>query len=240
MFNGRMKALTFSFDDGVTQDNKMIEILDKYGLKCTFNLNSELLGLNGSLERNGKNISHIKNSAQNVKSIYKNHEVAAHTLTHSILTKLSDEEIVKQVEQDRKNLEILCGKPVVGMAYPGGDAPDCNEHVARIIKENTKIKYARTIGITYNFDLPTNLFAFSSTVYCYRDWDRMLELAKDFIELKSNTPKLFFIRGHAYEFDINNTWEPFEQFCAMISGKNDIFYGTNAEVLFNMAQRAVI
>ena len=32
LFNGKMKALTFSFDDGVKQDRRLIEILDKYGL----------------------------------------------------------------------------------------------------------------------------------------------------------------------------------------------------------------
>ena len=44
MFNGKMKAVTFSYDDGVAQDRRLVEILNKYGLKSTFNLNSELLG----------------------------------------------------------------------------------------------------------------------------------------------------------------------------------------------------
>ena len=53
-FNGKLKAVTFSFDDGVSQDKKLIEILDKYGLKSTFNLNSAFLGVEGNLERNGR------------------------------------------------------------------------------------------------------------------------------------------------------------------------------------------
>ena len=40
MWNNKKKAITFSFDDGVEQDIKFIEICDKYGLKATFNLNS--------------------------------------------------------------------------------------------------------------------------------------------------------------------------------------------------------
>lgn len=40
MWNGKKKAVTFSFDDGVTQDIRLIEIFNKYGLKGTFNLNS--------------------------------------------------------------------------------------------------------------------------------------------------------------------------------------------------------
>ena len=38
MFNGKMKALTFSYDDGVLQDERLIEIFNKYGLKGTFNI----------------------------------------------------------------------------------------------------------------------------------------------------------------------------------------------------------
>ena len=37
-WQGKNKAITFSFDDGVLQDIRAIEILDRYGLKATFNL----------------------------------------------------------------------------------------------------------------------------------------------------------------------------------------------------------
>lgn len=60
MFNGKKKALTFSYDDGVTQDVRLIEMFNKYNLKATFNLNSELLGRGGMLVRNGVQISHKK------------------------------------------------------------------------------------------------------------------------------------------------------------------------------------
>ena len=56
------KAVTFSYDDGVTQDKRLIELFDKYNLKATFNLNSELLGLHGELIREGVKVSHIKNN----------------------------------------------------------------------------------------------------------------------------------------------------------------------------------
>ena len=44
MFNGKMKALTFSYDDGVTQDVRLAELFHKYGMKATFNINSNRLG----------------------------------------------------------------------------------------------------------------------------------------------------------------------------------------------------
>ena len=38
MFNGKMKAVTFSYDDGVPEDKQLLEIFNKYGMKGTFNL----------------------------------------------------------------------------------------------------------------------------------------------------------------------------------------------------------
>ena len=64
----KKKAITFSYDDGVTQDIRLIELLNKYGLKCTFNLNSELLSKKGILNRAGQRISHYKVHAEDVRT----------------------------------------------------------------------------------------------------------------------------------------------------------------------------
>ena len=56
----RPKAFTLSYDDGVVQDIRFMEILNRNGLKCTFNLNSELLGTKGILPRENQRISHYK------------------------------------------------------------------------------------------------------------------------------------------------------------------------------------
>ena len=61
--------------------------------------------------------------------------------------------------------------------------------------------------------------------------DKLFELGREFIDLKPDSPKIFYIWGHAYEFDANRNWSQFEEFCKMISGREDIFYGTNTEVL---------
>jgi len=38
---GKAKAVTFSYDDGVIEDKKLVEIFDRYGMKATFNFNCE-------------------------------------------------------------------------------------------------------------------------------------------------------------------------------------------------------
>ena len=133
---GYKKILTFSFDDGITQDERFINILNKYGLKCTFNLNSELLGKEGYLTIQGKKINHTKIAPELIKDIYKGHEVASHTLTHPNLTTLSPEEVVRQVENDRSKLSELVGYEVQGFAYPCGGI-NSNRAVADLIKNKT-------------------------------------------------------------------------------------------------------
>ena len=227
MWNGKKKAITFSYDDAVTQDIRLIEILDKYGIKATFNLNSELLGMDGKLIREGKEINHTKIPASELAKIYKNHEVAAHTLTHPHLPPLPDDEVIRQVERDRLNLSDIVGYEVVGMAYPGGGMNN-NDRVARLIKSHTGIKYARTISLGYSFLPQEDLYRYKPTAF-HLDFKNNYSLARDFFEREEEG--VFYIWGHSYEFDINNTWGEFEDFCKYVSGRDDIFYGTNKEIL---------
>ena len=44
MFHGKMKAVTFSYDDGARSDLRLAEIFDKYGVKGTFNLCGGMIG----------------------------------------------------------------------------------------------------------------------------------------------------------------------------------------------------
>ena len=226
----KKKAITFSYDDGVTQDIRLIELLNKYGLKCTFNLNSELLSKKGMLSRAGQRISHYKVHTEDVKTIYDGHEVAVHTLTHPNLTQCDDAEVIRQVESDRLNLSELVGYEVVGMAYPCGGINN-DDRVADIIKKNTGVKYSRTITTNDSFDLQENLFRFNPTVY-HLDFEEMMQLGESFIELKPETPKIFYVWGHSYEMDYGaDYWVKLEEFFKLISNKDDIFYGTNKEVL---------
>jgi len=231
MFQGKMKAVTFSYDDGVTQDIRLAELFHKYGLKATFNLNYNKLGKEGSLVREGWSVNHTKNAPADVPHIYAGHEIAGHTLDHPRLPGIEDDaEVIRQVEEDRLRLSDLAGYEVVGFAYPCGGVNN-DDRVAELIRKNTGVKYCRTITSNFSFDLQDNLYRFNPTVYHHAEMDRMFELGEKFLSLKADTPQIFYVWGHAYEFDIHDTWGRFEEFLQMISGKDDIFYGTNKEVL---------
>lgn len=224
------KILTFSYDDGVTQDVRLIELLNKYGMKGTFNLNSGFLGLDGSLVREGVRVNHIKVRPQDVRHVYAGHEVAGHTLTHPFLPTTEEKEIIRQVEVDRLRLSEICGYEVVGFAYPGGGV-NHDKRVADIIRKNTGVRYCRHTDSSHSFDLQSDLFEFAPTVYHHQEWDKLFELGEKFLALKTDKPQIFYVWGHAYELDIHNTWRKFEEFLQMMATGKDITYATNREAL---------
>lgn len=231
MFHGKKKAITFSFDDGTEQDIRLIKILNKYGLKATFNINSGLLGYRRNIVREGVTVAHNRLPKEELRSVYDGHEVASHTLNHCRLPDIQpDCEVIRLVECDRVNLEEIMQYEVVGMAYSCGGT-NYDQRTAELIRGFTGIKYARTVSSNHSFDLQTDLFQFHPTVHFYSDWAMMQTLMERFLNLGTECLQIMYIWGHSFEFDIHNTWNRFEEFCKYISGQPDIFYGTNREVL---------
>ena len=58
-----------------------------------------------------------------------------------------------------------------------------------------------------------------------------MKSAEKFLKLDATEPSVLYIWGHAYELDAYQAWAWFEELCKLLSGKNDVFYGTNREVL---------
>ena len=161
--------------------------------------------------------------------VYNGHEIAAHTVSHPTLPQIEDDEkIIYEVEYDRKTLSQVMGYEVIGMAYPNGPI-NCDDRVEALIRNHTGIKYGRTATSTYSFDLQSNLLRFNPTVEA-TDYDNLFKLCDEFVNLKTDEPKLFYVWGHSYSFDVDNSWDRFEEFCKRICAKDDIFYGTNREV----------
>ena len=217
--NKYKKAITFSYDDGVEQDLHLLDILNKYGLKATFNLNTALNQDTPSWQYKGLEVKRL-NLEEHIEA-YKGHELAVHTLTHPNICELDEIQFREELLQDRENIEKLFGQKVAGMAYPYGAYSD--EVVDKLDKYG--FKYARTVEPSYSFETQSDLLRFN------HDDNGLFDLAEKFLAMEADTPQIFYVWGHAYEFEGNKNWDRFEDFCRLVSGRADIFYGTNAEVL---------
>lgn len=220
---GRKKTLTMSYDDGVLQDKRLIEIFDRYGIKGTFNLNSGFFGQQDEGKVNGITVDHSHIPASEIQEVYKNHEVAIHTLKHPNLEKSPKEVIIYEVIEDKKNIEELVGYPVRGMAYPFGTY---NENVIKILKD-LDIEYSRTVKAHYSFDLPVNFLEWHAT--CHHGDKELFNLADKF--LFSEDLSLFYVWGHSYEFDVDNSWDTIEEFCKKVGNNLDVWYATNIQIV---------
>ncbi len=221
------KYLTLSFDDGTIQDIRFVDILNRYGLKCTFNLNSGFWGQKHRIIHDGIDCDHTEIEENQVHDLYLSHEIAVHTVTHPDLLQLNAEQIIREVDDDRKALESLCRYPIVGMAYPGGFCD--SEFVIKTIACNTPIRYARTCRNHYAFHFPARPMAWHPT--CWIEDPRLMELADAFIRAEPEEDMLFYIWGHSFEFEKYQSWQRLIDFCCFIANRPDIIYATNRACL---------
>ena len=77
---GKTLAFTCSYDDGKIMDHRFVEILNRYGIKATFHLNSDYFDVS-----EGHQYPYIKKSE--VKSLYQGHEIACHSCSHITMTR---------------------------------------------------------------------------------------------------------------------------------------------------------
>ncbi len=219
----KSKALTLSYDDGVKFDRRLMEILNEYGLKCTFNINSELFA-----EKEGE----WRLTEKAAYELYANsgHEVAVHGARHLSLTEVSDTAALREVLTDREKLEKLFGRIITGMAYANGK---CSEHIADLLAK-CGIKYARTTVSTERFDIPQNWLLMPAT--CHHSNPRLNELTDKFLSDEkgpyfwSNPSRLFYLWGHSYEFNNADNWNVIEDFAKKTGKRDDVYYATNGEI----------
>lgn len=224
---GKVKALTFSYDDGRIPDRRLVEMMNRYGVKGTFNLNTERLGTTETIVIDGKEVDDSVIMAKEIPTLYKGHEVATHTAKHIAVTGCGSAALYEILE-DRKVLEELVPYMVQGHAYPFG----IYDKDSFAMLKAAGIRYARTVVSTGSFDLPENFWEWHPT--CHHEDTRLMEFARRFCEqnLPYTQTQLFYVWGHSFEFDRNNNWEIMENLLSYISGYADsIWMATNGEIV---------
>ncbi len=226
---GKAKALTLSYDDGCKADIRLADTLDKYGIKCTFNLNSSRL-----LAGNDLTVEDAKNLMAN------GHEVAVHGKNHMACGIISPAEGIKDVLTCREELERALGKIIRGMAYPDTGIT----HFANGTNYETVKRYLTDLGIVYSrtlggdndsFTLPSDWHAWMPTAHHSNPEimsyiDKFLSLDNENCYSATRHPRLFYMWGHAFEFDSNGNWNLLDEICQKLGNRDDIWYATNIEI----------
>lgn len=222
-----MKIVSLSFDDGTIYDAGFIELLNKYNLKATLNLNSGLKDFVWYYE--DKPIKRF--DLKKVRDLYDGHEVASHSLTHPYFSSLSEDEITKEVKEDISNLTEIFGREIAGFAFPFHDQTEEN---IQTVKDSVKLKYIRYSFFAEDY-LPQDRYHIPINAL-YGDADIYEKLE----EFKKNTLEnsLFVIAGHSYEFEVKNDWEKIEKLLSYLKNDDELTVLTlcdATEILFPSA-----
>ena len=227
---GKAKAVTFSYDDGVPQDKRLVKIFDRYNMKATFNLNCE------NNER-----PHFTKEEIHEYYLSRGHEVAIHGANHRPNGNLRSIEGIREVLDCRLELEVKCERIIRGMAYPDSGITFMGnfgsyEQIKNYLIE-LDIAYARTLcGDNDHFMLPDDFHAWMPSAH--HGNPKIMEYIDTFLNIDTSmqarhelrAPRLFYIWGHSFEFDRNNNWDRIEEICNRLANKPDVWYATNIEI----------
>ena len=243
------KYFTLSFDDGLEQDKRVLELMKKYGLKGTFNLNSGMFGLQGEVKGIGtfsfqdceagvrhhwpfSYVPHNRIPENEIRDVYAEMEIATHGYRHEPLGKVKEDLMYNSINRDKENLEHLTEKKILGHAYASGSTSPA---VERHLKAKGYL-YARAVFPSGSFEFPENPLNFrpSSSVIM----GNTMKLVKDFLAAKAeDRDLLLYLWGHSYEMDYGKgaaSWDGLERLFATVAGHEDIIYCTNSEAFLRI------
>ncbi len=218
---GKKRIVTFSYDDGHTNDARLVGLFNKYGVKGTFHLNDKR--------------ADFDRRKDTLRELYRGHEISCHTSTHGFLNNMPASSIINEVFENRRALEEIALYPVVGMSYPSGDYSKEVENALSACG----IVYSRTTVNTEKFEFPKNFLEWHPTCH-HKNAVPLCEKFMAALDSPWERP-LLYIWGHAHELRCEEDWEHMEKILSLVSGSGKIWYATNIEIYrYRQAQRALV
>lgn len=193
------KIFLLSFDDGTVYDARFVELLNKYQIPCTFNLNS---GLEDFVWYYDDRYPIRRQRLAGTVEQYRGHEIASHSLHHHWLNTLTPPELSREIEEDCVALKEIFGVTDLGFAVP---FTACGERESRIIRKF--VRYIRLSERSESFALPADPYHIPIHGL-YNDPD----IREKILQFSENTlpVSLFVLAGHSYEFEVLNHWQYME------------------------------
>lgn len=219
--DAKERAVTFSYDDGRIEDERLVSLFNKYGIKGTFHL------CNPGFDENFRHMIGYPEfvSPDDYKALYSGHEISCHSVSHPFLYYAPNEYILKEISDNRKYLENICGYPVRGMSYPFSSF---DQRVIDVCK-SAGMEYARTASETMSFGVPSDFMRWNGT--CHHSSVTSELVDRFFSEQRYDYMRLFYIWGHSYEICDEEKWAKMEEICKSLAGRDDVWYATNIEIV---------
>lgn len=220
---GKAKAFNISYDDGVIQDIRFVELLNRYGLKGTFNLNYGLMRSGFTWEHEcGMTVRRIPE--EQVAAVYEGHEIASHSFTHPYFDNAAETDILRELGSDKFFLEKLFDREVAGYATP---FYYCSDLMADCVR-HCGFLYARISEETNDYSIPTDFYRWKGSKF---HWDADLEaFVQGFLETDQELA-LCQLVGHSYDLDVMDLWETMERICRWVSDNSDVWPATHIELV---------
>ncbi len=239
---GRDRAFTASYDDNLTFDRPMLEIMERYGIKCTLNINDAFLTDDQAHRLPPEDTRALVDAG--------GHEIAQHCDHHIAPGLTSPCTVMREVLEGRQGLERRFDRIVRGMAYPDSGIREIGRGIRyetiRRILQDAGVVYARSLGGDNDrFQLPTDWYNWIPTAH--HDHPQILEWIDAFLSAdlaqkpsKGQAPLLFYMWGHSYEFNTHQNWAHLEEICRRVGGHDAVWYATNIEIYDYLAAYAAL
>lgn len=199
------KIFLISFDDGTVWDRRFTELLNKYGMKGTFNLNS---GLEEFVWQYEDRFPVRRQILRETLEQYRGHEIASHTLHHPWLNSLTPPQLCREVGEDCAALKELFGLEEIGFGVP---FTACGEREIKIIRRF--VRYIRLSAFSDSFAPPSD--PYHIPIHALFNQPDIRDRIEAFAH--SDLPvALFVMAGHSYELEALDQWEYMEELLRFI------------------------
>lgn len=197
-------TLETSWDDGCVLDQRLSEMLTKHDVQATFYIPA-------MWESYATQKGWLAMSKHQLLDLSQKFEIGSHGVTHALLTKIPYGVASWEIEQSKKMLEDLLGKPVTKFCYPRGYATDQLRDVVR-----QHYSYARST-LVGSLDMQEDSTWQHTTVHagCQRaeyasmDWYTYAKKMLD--RVRKRKFSLYHVWGHSHEIDRNGAWDALDR-----------------------------
>lgn len=220
---GKKRVVNFSYDDGVLQDIPLVDMMNRYNLKGTFNLNSALMQEAFTwIHPCGMPVTRL--SPQQAAGLYTGHEVASHTQRHPYMDNFSREQILRELSEDRQALKQLFADPICGYATPfhfySSTLADCVRACG--------FSYGRVSQMDASYTPWRERYSWKPGIF--HEDPGLQEYIDGF--LRSQQSLAFCqVVGHSYDLEASNHWARMEEIFYRISCQEDVWSATHLQIV---------